>query len=90
MNRMNKTLLALPVLILALSAVSGCTAPPTEDTPSHTTTTTTTDEASETETTGETSLFNESQLEELEAELSALEAELDNLQETDELNITDV
>ncbi len=88
---MNKKLLALPVLVLILSALSGCTEPPAEDRESHTTTTTTTiEEGSETETTDETSLFNESQLEELEEELAALEEELKNLEETEELNITEL
>ena len=88
---MNKKLLALPVLVLILSALSGCTEPPAEERESHTTTTPTTtiEEGSETETI-DASLFNESQLEELEEELAALEEELKNLEETEELDITEL
>lgn len=94
---MNKILFTLP-LLLALLIISGCTAPtqekttttsppaetaPPQVTPTPTAQTTTADNTTP-------GLVDEGDLAELEAELSALEEDLNNLNETDSLNLLDV
>lgn len=91
---MNKSLLAISMFIVLLIAASGCTTPAPEET---TTTTSTVEEINQTQAqtavpgeTMEISLIDDSELAELEAELEALENELNSILEIDELDMTDV
>jgi uncharacterized protein YcfL len=85
---MNRTLLALPVL-LALLLISGCTAPaPKETTPSQTV-----EPPSVVETTPaptQPGLIDDSELAELENTIMELENEMNSLNETETLTLMDV